>query len=182
MSGPVGPARERAATVRLLILDVDGVLTDGRLYYGDDGHEYKGFHTRDGHGIKMAQACGIEVAVISGRRAGSVERRLRELGIRRAVLGCDDKASALTGLLADTGVTAEQACYVGDDLVDLPAMTRVALAVAVADADAFVRSRADWVTDAAGGCGAVREVCEHLLDARGLLDDLRGGYVAPMQA
>lgn len=177
MSAPDEAVRARAAAVRMLVLDVDGVLTDGRLYYGDDGHEYKAFHTRDGHGIKLAQQGGIEVAVISGRRASSVERRLRELGITRAALGREDKGAAFAELLAGSGRVPSEVCYVGDDLVDLPVMCRVGLAVAVADADPYVRSLAHWVTDAGGGHGAVREVCEHLLEARGLLSRARAGHL-----
>ncbi|HXH04732.1 MAG TPA: 3-deoxy-manno-octulosonate-8-phosphatase KdsC [Candidatus Competibacteraceae bacterium] len=168
----------RAAAVRLLVLDVDGVLTDGRLYYGDDGHEYKAFHIRDGHGIKMLQAQGVPVAVISGRRAASVERRLGELGVAHAWLGTENKDEAFAELLARLGLAAEQVAYVGDDLIDLPVMSRVGLAIAVADADPFVVEHAHWRTARPGGLGAVREVCELILAAQGRLGVERTRYLA----
>lgn len=167
----------KAARVRLAIFDVDGVLTDGRLYFGNDGNELKAFHIRDGHGIKMLLDAGVEVAVISGRRAASVERRLADLGVRHAHLGVQDKRSVFDALLERLGLTADQATYVGDDLIDLPVMARVGLAIAVRDADAFVRQHAHWRTPSRGGRGAVREVCELLLEARGQLAAARERYL-----
>lgn len=167
----------KAARVRLAIFDVDGVLTDGRLYFGNDGNELKAFHIRDGHGIKMLLDAGVEVAVISGRRAASVERRLADLGVRHAHLGVEDKRSVFDASLERLGLTADQAAYVGDDLIDLPVMARVGLAIAVRDADAFVRQHAHWRTPSRGGCGAVREVCELLLEARGQLAAARERYL-----
>ena len=167
----------KAALVRLAIFDVDGVLTDGCLYLGHDGNEFKAFHIRDGHGLKMLMAAGIEVAVISGRHAASVERRLGDLGIRLAYLGVQDKRVALRDLQARLGLSAEQMAYTGDDLIDLPVMARVGLAVAVRDADPFVGQHAHWRTPSRGGRGAVREVCELLLEAHGQLVALRGRYL-----
>lgn len=167
----------RAARIELVIFDVDGVLTDGRLYLGNDGNEYKAFHIRDGHGIKMLLDAGVEVAIISGRRAASVEQRMADLGVRYAYLGVQDKLSVFDGLRAQLGLTAEQVAYVGDDLIDLPVMSRVGLAIAVQDADSFVKRHAHWQTPSCGGRGAARDVCELLLEARGQLAALRGRYL-----
>ena len=167
----------KAAQIQLVIFDVDGVLTDGRLYLGNDGNEYKAFHIRDGHGIKMLLDAGVEVAIISGRRAASVERRMADLGIRYAYQGVQDKLSAFNSLQARLGLTAEQVAYVGDDLIDLPVMIRVGLAIAVQDADPFVKQHAHWQTPSCGGRGAARDVCELLLEARGRLTTLRSRYL-----
>ena len=155
-----------AAQIRLLVLDVDGVLTDGRLWFGPDGELLKAFHVRDGVGIKAVQGAGIEVAIISGRSSAAVERRAAELGIRHVRQGCDNKAQALRLLTAELGVVASAVACVGDDTPDLPMMALAALAIAVADAHADVIAAARHVTRAAGGAGAVREVCDLLLDAR----------------
>jgi 3-deoxy-D-manno-octulosonate 8-phosphate phosphatase (KDO 8-P phosphatase) len=157
---------ERAARVRLLIFDVDGVLTDGRLWLGSDGSELKAFHTRDGHGIKLLQAAGVLCAVISGRRSAAVERRMRELAIEHVYQGIEDKLAAYRSLLAKLDLSPEETGYVGDDVVDLPVMSQVGLAVAVADAFEPVREAAHWVTRSPGGRGAAREVCELILGAR----------------
>ena len=155
-----------AAQIRLLVLDVDGVLTDGRLWFGPDGELVKAFHVRDGVGIKAVQGAGVEVAIISGRNSAAVERRAAELGIRHVRQGCDNKAQALRLLTAELGVEASAVACVVDDTPDLPMMALVALPVAVADAHADVIAAARHVTRAAGGAGAVREVCDLLLDAR----------------
>lgn len=167
----------KATLIRLVIFDVDGVLTDGRLYLGNNGDEFKSFHIRDGHGIKMLLDVGIDVAIISGRHSASVERRMSDLGIRHAYLGVQDKLSAFDDLRARLGLAPEQIAYVGDDLIDLPVMTRVGLAIAVQDADPFVRQHAHWQTPSRGGRGAARDVCELLLEARGQLAALRGRYL-----
>lgn len=167
----------KAAQIQLVIFDVDGVLTDGRLYLGNDGNEYKAFHIRDGHGIKMLIEAGVEVAIISGRHAASVERRMTDLGIRYAYLGVTDKLAAFNSLLVRIGLTAEQVAFAGDDLIDLPVMTRVGLAIAVQDADPFVKQHAHWQTPSCGGCGAARDVCELLLEARGQLAAMRTRYL-----
>lgn len=168
----------KAAQIRLVIFDVDGVLTDGRLYIGSDGHEFKAFHVRDGHGIKMLLAAGVEVALISAsRNTTAVERRMNDLGIRHGYLGTHDKLAAFEELRAKLALRAEQVAYVGDDLIDLPVMSRVGLAITVQDADPFVKRHADWQTSQCGGQGAARAVCELLLDAQGQLDGLRAGYL-----
>ena len=154
------------AQIRLLVLDVDGVLTDGRLWFGADGEQLKAFHVRDGVGIKAIIGAGVEVAIISGRRSAAVERRAAELGLQHVRQGCNDKAEALRALCTELGVPAAAAACVGDDTPDLPMMALVALPVAVADAHPDVRAAARHVTRAAGGAGAVREVCDLLLDAR----------------
>ena len=161
---------ERAARIALLVLDVDGVLTDGRLYLGDNGVEYKAFSSRDGHGIKLLLAAGVDVAVITGRRSRVVEQRMAALGVTHVYQGDDRKRPIFERLLRDLDLDASRAAYVGDDLVDLPVMRACALAIAVADADARVAARAHWRTTNRGGRGAVREVCELLLHARGALD------------
>lgn len=157
---------ELAAQIRLLILDVDGVLTDGRLWFGPDGEMLKAFHVRDGVGIKAVLGAGIEVGIISGRRSTAVERRAAELGLHHVRQGCDNKAEALRALAAAVGVPLAATACVGDDTPDLPMMALVAMPVAVADAHPDVLAAARHVTRAAGGAGAVREVCDLLLDAR----------------
>ncbi len=159
--------RRRAATTRLLVLDVDGVLTDGRLLYSDAGSETKAFHVRDGHGMKLLMAAGIELAVISGRRSAAVDRRLAELGVRHAFTGREDKLEALSELLQQLklGDPKTIAC-VGDDLPDLEIMEPAGLGIAVADAHPEVLRRADYRCRLGGGQGAVREVCDLLLAAR----------------
>ena len=153
--------------IRLLVLDVDGVLTDGRLYFGPRGEALKVFHVRDGQGIVLLRRAGIEVAVISGRRSPMVSARCRELGVRHVYQGVDDKLTVLQRLLKRLKLELSDCACVGDDLPDLPLMRNVALAFAVADAAGAVRRRADRVTRLPGGAGAVREVCERLLRTRG---------------
>lgn len=157
---------ERAARVQLAVFDVDGVFTDGRLYYGARGEQLKAFHVRDGHGIRLLLHHGMRVAVISGRRSPAVAQRMRELGIRLLFQGRDDKLAVLQKLLQRLELAWNQVACVGDDLVDLPLFEVAGLAVAVADAQPEVRARAHHVTRARGGEGAVREVCDLLLAAR----------------
>ena len=152
--------------IRLLVLDVDGVLTDGTLWFGTDGEVLKAFHVRDGVGIKAVLGAGIEVAIISGRSSGAVQRRAAELGVRHLRQGCDNKARALRELLAELGVAASATACVVDDTPDLPMMALVALPIAVADAHRDVIAAARHVTGAVGGRGAVREACDLLIDAR----------------
>jgi 3-deoxy-D-manno-octulosonate 8-phosphate phosphatase (KDO 8-P phosphatase) len=158
---------QRAGLIKLVILDVDGVLTDGRLYFDKAGEAFKVFHVRDGHGIKMLQHVGIEVAFLSGRRSDAAYHRARELGINRFHEGLRDKAPVLTQIRADLNLAPEEVATVGDELVDLPLFQRVGLAVAVADAVPEVRDAAHWVTSNPGGQGAVREVCDLILKAQG---------------
>jgi 3-deoxy-D-manno-octulosonate 8-phosphate phosphatase (KDO 8-P phosphatase) len=159
---------ERAAAIRLLALDVDGVLTDGSLYFDDLGNEMKAFSTRDGLGMRLLQDQGIELALITGRKSNIVAQRAQQLGIRHVYQGRNDKLAALSELLEQTGVDEQAVCYAGDDWIDLPVLDRVGLAVTVADADQLVRSRVHWVTSRAGGKGAVREICNLILKAQGL--------------
>ena len=168
---------EKAKKLKLLILDVDGVLTDGRLFFDNEGAEYKCFHARDGHGIKLLRQTGVEVAVISGRSSNSVALRMKNLGIVHVYQGHENKQSAFTEVLEKTGVTAEQAAHVGDDLLDLPIMMRVGLAIAVSDANFAVKERADWCTTLPGGQGAVREVCDFIMQAQGNFDKVLDFYL-----
>lgn len=169
--------RARAARLRLLILDVDGVLTDGRLYLGDDGQEYKAFDSRDGHGMVLLQDGGVRLAVITGRTSNVVQMRMASLGVTEVHQGCRDKLPVYEALRERLGLADEAVGYVGDDVVDLPIMRRVGLAVAVADARPLVKEHAHWCTQARGGRGAVREVCELILDAQGRLDPLMERYL-----
>ena len=158
--------QDRARDVRLLVLDVDGVLTDGRLYLSPEGEEFKVFHVRDGSGIVAVRQAGIEVAIVSGRSSPAVQRRADELGIRHVRQGVGDKGAALQELLGVLGLSAAQTACVGDDTPDLPMLRMAGLAVAVADAHPALDSEVHWVTPSAGGLGAVREVCDLLLNAR----------------
>ena len=160
-------AAGNGASIRLLVLDVDGVLTDGKLWFGPDGEALKVFHVRDGHGIKKLQEAGVEVAIISGRRSPAVDTRMRELGVRHVVQGANDKQVALDALLAALDVPAACAACLVDDLPDLPMMRTVGLAAAVADAHPEVLAAASHVTRLPGGHGAVREFCDWLLARRG---------------
>lgn len=156
----------RAAAIRLAVFDVDGVMTDGRLYLGPDGAEFKSMHIRDGLGLKRLQAVDITPAAISGRPSRAVEDRLLDLGLQYIYMDAEDKLAAFEGLLDDLGLDAAQAAVMGDDLPDLPLMQRAGLALAVPDAVPEVRDAADWVSAAPGGAGAVREACELLIAAR----------------
>jgi 3-deoxy-D-manno-octulosonate 8-phosphate phosphatase (KDO 8-P phosphatase) len=148
---------------------VDGVLTDGALYYSSAGEEMKAFNIQDGLGIKLLQSGGVTVAIITGRRSAMVERRAQELGITHISQGAQDKLAAFERLLAETGLRADQAACMGDDLPDLPLLRRCALGITVPDAPEAVRARAALVTQRPGGHGAVREVCELILAAQGTL-------------
>lgn len=152
--------------IRLVAFDVDGVFTDGRFYLSDEGIESKAFNTQDGFGIRQLLDAGIEVAVISGRQSGAVERRMSELGIEHVVQGCRDKIGALDEMIAKLGITAAECAFVGDDVPDLPLLREVGVSFAVANAVAAVREQCDYTTQAGGGFGAVREVCEAVLAAR----------------
>jgi 3-deoxy-D-manno-octulosonate 8-phosphate phosphatase (KDO 8-P phosphatase) len=160
------PPLGRARRIRLLVLDVDGVLTDGRLYFGANGEELKAFDVRDGAGLVAIQRAGIAVAIVSGRSSAAVERRAAELGIRLVRQGATDKAHEIEALGTRLGAVRDEIACVCDDTLDLPMMRRAALAIAVADAHAEVIEAADWVTTRKGGRGAVREVCDLLLRAR----------------
>jgi 3-deoxy-D-manno-octulosonate 8-phosphate phosphatase (KDO 8-P phosphatase) len=161
--------------VRLLLLDVDGVLTDGRIIYNDRGEETKVFHVRDGLGIRLLIQSGIEVGIVTGRSSRALFHRCRNLGITRVHDGIRDKAALLESILFETGLEKSHTAFVADDLPDLGIFGRVGLAVAVADADPLVRKQADWVTAAPGGHGAVREVAEAILKAQGLWNQVLEG-------
>jgi 3-deoxy-D-manno-octulosonate 8-phosphate phosphatase (KDO 8-P phosphatase) len=168
----------RAARIRLVGLDVDGVLTDGRLFYGPQGDELKSFHVRDGLGLQMLRASGVEVAVISARSSEALARRVRDLRIQHAFLGCDDKLSAIATLRAQLELELDQVCFVGDDILDLPVLRVVGLAVTVADAHPLVRAVAHLVTSLPGGSGAVRELTDLLLARAGSLAEATDAYLA----
>ncbi|MFB1010818.1 MAG: HAD family hydrolase [Thiopseudomonas sp.] len=168
---------ERARRVRLVVFDVDGVLTDGRLNFLPDGTEFKRFSTLDGQGIKMLQNAGIEVAIITGRSSQVVINRATNLGIKHLIQGREDKRIALQEILARLDLQLEDVAYLGDDLPDLPAIRSVSLGVAVANANSFVRQHADAVTSLRGGEGAAREFCEFILQAQGRLDAARQAYL-----
>lgn len=152
--------------IRLVAFDVDGVFTDGRFYLSDDGVESKAFNTQDGFGIRQLIRAGVEVAVISGRRSGAVEHRMAELGVPHVILGAADKVAAFDELLAKLGIGAADCAYVGDDVPDLALMKRVGFPIAVANAVATVREQCRLTTEASGGRGAVREVCDLVVAAQ----------------
>lgn len=162
------PVLERARQIRLLIFDVDGVLTDGRLYFSDDGQETKAFHSRDGLGMTSLRDLGLSLAIITGRRSDAVAHRMNNLGITHVYQGQRDKLEALNDLMQKLNLDAAQIAYVGDDWIDLPVMREVGLAVAVNDAVPEVRATAHWCTKANGGNGAAREVCNLIIQAQGL--------------
>lgn len=157
---------ERANDIRLLVLDVDGVLTDGRLYFSPKGEEMKVFHVRDGAGIVQLLRAGIQIAVISGRQSRAVERRMTELGVTWIRQGIDDKLAALRELLDILGLGPQAVASIGDDTADLPIFEIARLSVAVADAHASVKSRAHFITQANGGQGAVREICDLIMESQ----------------
>ncbi len=159
---------QRARNIRLAIFDVDGVLTDGSLFLGDNGEEYKAFHSRDGHGMKMLVRNGVDTAIITGRSSRVVEHRCRDIEIKHLYQGAVEKLPVFEDLLGKLGLSAEQAAFVGDDIVDLPIMRRVGLSVAVHDGHALVREYAHWTTPSGGGRGAAREVSELLMYAHGV--------------
>lgn len=163
--------------IKLVIFDVDGVLTDGSLYY-IDGAECKAFHSRDGLGMALLLQAGIEIAIISGNQSASVEARLKKFKLKYLYQGVLNKDEAFQEILADMGIDASQVAYLGDDLIDLPIMTQVGFAGAVADADDFVIEHADWVSTYCGGQGAAREFCDYILAGKGLLDKIHQSYLA----
>jgi len=164
-------SRERFGRIELLLLDVDGVLTDGSVTYTDDGREIKSFHVRDGSGIKAWQRSGKRVAILSGRSSPAVNRRATELGIELVVQGADDKLVALRRILEETGLRADQVCAIGDDLPDLPVLMACGLGIAVADAVKELKEAAAFVTNTPGGRGAVREAIEWLMRGQGTWDE-----------
>jgi 3-deoxy-D-manno-octulosonate 8-phosphate phosphatase (KDO 8-P phosphatase) len=159
----------KAQEIKLVIFDVDGVLTDGSLYIGDDGQEYKAFNSRDGHGMKMLQFSGIEIGIITGRTSDVVRHRMQNLGVEHVYQGKQEKLPAFDELKTKLGLQENQIAYVGDDVVDLSIMRRVGLAIAVNDAHPLIKQHAHWLTTSPGGRGAAREVCEMIMEAQGTL-------------
>lgn len=160
----------RAAQIELVVFDVDGVLTDGSLFVGDDGQEYKAFHSRDGFGIKLLKESGVAIGVITARSSNVVQHRMDNLGIEHVYQGQLEKLPAFEELVAKLGLTPEQAAYVGDDVVDLPVMRRAGLAIAVQDAHPLAKQHAHWQTPHGGGHGAARDVCELIMEAHNTLN------------
>jgi 3-deoxy-D-manno-octulosonate 8-phosphate phosphatase (KDO 8-P phosphatase) len=167
----------KAAGIKMVIFDVDGVLTDGGLFIGDDGQEYKQFHSKDGHGMVMLQNSGVDIAIITGRTSEVVRIRMASLGIEHVFQGQREKLPAYEALKAATGLDDGQIAYVGDDVVDLPVMVRVGLAVTVQDGHPMAKQHAHWVTASGGGRGAAREVCEMIMDAQGTLAPALQSYI-----
>jgi 3-deoxy-D-manno-octulosonate 8-phosphate phosphatase (KDO 8-P phosphatase) len=167
---------QRCARIELLVLDVDGVLSDGRIFYSDAGQELKAFHVRDGSGLKLWTLEGKKAGIITGRRSPIVERRAKELGIAVLIQGADDKRASLMQMLEALHLTPDQACAVGDDIVDVPMLRACGVAAAVADACPEAKEDADLVTSARGGRGAVREVIEWILRAQGRWEGIVARY------
>ncbi len=170
------PWKEKLAKVKLLILDVDGVLTDGRIIMDDDGREIKHFDVRDGHGIKILQRFDIDVVFLTGRKSSVVEHRARDLDVREVYQQIWDKVAAFEGIIQRRGLAADQVAFMGDDVVDIPLQRRVGFSAAPADAEEMVRRSVDYVARRPGGRGAVREVCELILRGRGLWDEVARRY------
>jgi len=168
---------ERARIIRMVIFDVDGVLTDGRLFLGDDGMEYKAFNSHDGLGMKMLRNSGVAMAFITGRTSGVVAKRAESLGITQVYQGAEDKLPAFLALLESTGLSPEQCAFMGDDVVDLPPMRRCGLAVTVPSAPLLVKQHAHYETSRAAGSGAARELCELIMRAQGTFDTQLARYL-----
>lgn len=166
-----------AAGIRLLTLDVDGVFTDGSLYFSSAGESLKAFSTLDGLGVKLAMGAGIEIAIITGRQSDMVSIRAANLGIKHVVQGCEEKLDAAIGIADTLGLSLDQVAHVGDDLPDLPLMNRAALGITVPNAHPFMAQHADYCTRSSGGRGAVREACDLLLEAQGKLASTLANYV-----
>ena len=160
----------KATLIRLAVFDVDGVMTGGELIFDTEGREYKSFNVQDGFGLVMLREAGFKIAVISARSSPIVTNRMTELGVQYILQGCRNKREGLDGLLRELDLEKDQAAFTGDDIMDLPAMAAAGLSIAVADAHPRVRSQADWTTSQPGGRGAVREICELLLESQGKLE------------
>lgn len=171
-------ANERAARIRLMIFDVDGILTDGSLHYGPEGEVIKTFNVLDGHGIKLLQQSGVATAIISARKSALVARRASDLGILHVRQGVHDKRAAFEQLLDETGIVAEACGFVGDDVIDLPILLRVGFAASVPNGHPEVRKRVHYVTRVAGGAGAARELCDFILHAQGNYEAALAPYLA----
>lgn len=171
-------ASERAARIRLMIFDVDGILTDGSLHYGPEGEVIKTFNVLDGHGIKLLQQSGVATAIISARQSALVLRRASDLGITHVFQGVHDKRAAFEQLLDKTGIAPEACGFVGDDVIDLPVLLRVGFAASVPNGHPEVKSRVHFLTKAAGGAGAARELCDFILRAQGNYEAALAPYLA----
>ena len=167
----------RARKIKLIAFDVDGVMTDGTLYLADDGQEYKGFNSLDGHGLKMLKGTGVELAIITGRSSRVVENRAKNLGITLIHQGAHDKLAVYESLCRELHLQYEDTAFMGDDVVDLPVMRRAGLAIAVPAAPDLVKAHSHYITTRAAGHGAVREVCELLMQAQGTLDAALAPYL-----
>ncbi len=167
---------EKLNRVTLLVLDVDGVLTDGKIVIDDRGNESKNFNVRDGHGLKLLMRSGVDVMFLTGRTSKVVQHRADELGIKGVYQGIRDKATVLGEILAEKELSGQSVAYVGDDIVDIPVFKMVGFSAAVADALEYVKSHADYVSAQKGGSGAVREICEMILIARGKWNDVTSRY------
>ena len=178
MQAAASDAQERAKRVRLMLFDVDGVLTDGKLWYGPAGEALKAFHVLDGHGIKLLMQTGTAVALLSGRSSPAVAVRADELGIEHVLQGIDDKRAAFDALAARLGIPADETGYMGDEVVDLPVLRRCGFACAPAEAHERVRASAHYVTRAPAGGGAAREACEFVLRAQGRLEAALARHLA----
>lgn len=171
------PMLEKAKAIRLLILDVDGILTTGAVYYGSQGFEMRGFHIHDGMGIKLLQKANIQVAVISSKKSEAVEKRLKELNIEHGYLGRENKLPAYEELKQKLGLTDNEIAYMGDDLPDLPLLRRAGLAITVPQAPEIIRQNVDYITKIKPGKGAVREACEFILEAQGQMQFVLQSYL-----
>lgn len=168
---------EKAKKIKLVVFDIDGVMTDGSLFFGDDGQEYKAFNSFDGHGLRMLQECGVKVAVITGRKSNVVEHRMSDLGVTLIYQGYRDKTPAFAALVKEVNLPLDEITYVGDDVVDLPIMSQLDFAIATQNAHPFVKQHAHWITERPGGRGAARDVVEFILEAKGLLEDKLNSYL-----
>jgi 3-deoxy-D-manno-octulosonate 8-phosphate phosphatase (KDO 8-P phosphatase) len=166
----ISQVHQQASKIKLVIFDVDGVLTNGSLFIGDDGQEYKAFHARDGLGMAMLQNSGVEIGVITARTSNVVKLRMESLSLKYIYQGRKEKLPAYNEILSESGYTHEQVAYVGDDLVDLPVLRKVGLAIAVADAHPYVLEHVHWQTPNKGGVGAARDVCEMIMLSQGTLE------------
>ncbi|WP_294945527.1 HAD family hydrolase [Sulfurivirga sp.] len=173
----LSPLERRAEKIRLLLLDVDGVLTDNRLFYGDNGIEYKAFHTRDGHGMVLLQQAGLDIGIITGRTSEVVTRRMADLKVKYVYQGVPDKLPTFEALMKECGLTPEQVAYMGDDILDLPILRRVGLAAMPANGDPTLRHHVHFVSQHPGGQGAVRELCELILKAQGRWEEIMAFYL-----
>ena len=169
---------EKAKNIKLVIFDVDGVLTDGSLFYGDDGQEYKAFNSLDGHGMKMLQESGVLIGIITGRTSDVVTHRMKNLKVDHVYQGKLEKLPAYEELIQKLSLKPEQVAYVGDDVVDLPIMIRVGLAIAVPSAHELTKQHANWITTKSAGAGAAREICEFIMKAQGTFESAMEKYLA----